>query len=49
MCVGRILHQVSYSNGGYGAHAKGFMLFMVSYVTMEMLTLIAGVRHLTLH
>jgi len=47
--VGRLWHQVSYSASGFGAHAPGFGLFVVGYITLEMLTLIAGVLHLTLN
>lgn len=46
--IGRIWHQLSYSGSGYGAHAPGFMLFMVGYVTLEMMSLLAGIKQMTL-
>eukprot|EP00976_Prorocentrum_cordatum_P058613 1173217-Prorocentrum_minimum.AAC.1 len=33
--LGRVLHQIGYSNSGYGAHAPGFMLAMVSNAAVE--------------
>jgi len=43
--VGRILHQVGYSSPkGYGAHAPGFMLAMVSTMALEMLCLLAAMK-----
>jgi len=40
-CMGRILHQSGYSSG-YGSHAKGFMMSMVSMSTIEgMLAVVA--------
>lgn len=46
LAIGRILHQNGYSTGGYGKHAPGFALATVSYLTIEKLCLIAGVRQL---
>jgi len=46
LAIGRVLHQNGYSTGGYGKHAPGFALFIVSYLTIEKLCLIAGVRQL---
>lgn len=46
LAIGRVWHQSSYSSGGYGKHAGGFMLAFVSYLTIEKLCLIAGVRQL---
>jgi len=48
LATGRLWHQFSYSNSGYGAHAGGFMLFMVAYVTLEMLALLAGIKQIQL-
>jgi hypothetical protein len=47
IAIGRVWHQVAYSNNGYGAHAGGFALFMVGYCTLEMLSLMGGVQQLT--
>jgi uncharacterized membrane protein YecN with MAPEG domain len=41
--LGRILHQLGYSVG-YGVHAPGFMLAMVSSVTLEMLCLFIALK-----
>jgi len=35
--LGRILHQAGYSKSGYGGHALGFVVAMISTVTLEML------------
>ena len=42
--IGRILHQVAYSNSGYGAHALGFIIALLSAVVLEGLVLVAGLR-----
>jgi len=43
--VGRILHQVGYSSPkGYGAHAPGFILVMITTMTLEMLCLLAAMK-----
>jgi len=40
--VGRVLHQVGYAAGGYGAHAKGFGMCMVAMLSLEALTLMSA-------
>lgn len=46
--IGRILHQIGYASPkGYGAHAPGFVLAMVSSVTLEMLCLVVAMKSLT--
>jgi len=42
-CVGRILHQVGYTEG-YGKHATGFTLVMLSTVTVEGLLLVVATK-----
>merc|ERR1711964_866528 len=46
--IGRLLHQIGYTNGGYGfkwpGHAPGFMLHMFAANTLNGLLLIAAVR-----
>eukprot|EP00747_Dinoflagellata_sp_TGD_P169446 gnl/TRDRNA2_/TRDRNA2_198435_c0_seq1.p2 gnl/TRDRNA2_/TRDRNA2_198435_c0~~gnl/TRDRNA2_/TRDRNA2_198435_c0_seq1.p2 ORF type:complete len:223 (-),score=31.10 gnl/TRDRNA2_/TRDRNA2_198435_c0_seq1:105-773(-) len=42
---GRIIHQVGYTQG-YGTHAPGFMLAMISTGTMEMLVLVSALKSL---
>ena len=43
-CVGRVLHQVRYSNDGYGAHAPGFVVCIFASATLEGLVLVAALR-----
>jgi len=42
--IGRVAHQVGYAVKGYGAHAPGFMLTILSGVIVEGLTLVAGLK-----
>merc|ERR1712176_881647 len=42
LCLGRVLHQVGYSAGGYGAHGKGFAISMLAMLSLESLTLISA-------
>mmetsp|Transcript_91914 Transcript_91914/g.260215 ORF Transcript_91914/g.260215 Transcript_91914/m.260215 type:complete len:224 (+) Transcript_91914:1-672(+) len=42
--VGRVLHQVGYAEGGYGKHAPGFMVAILSGAVMEMLVLLSGIK-----
>jgi uncharacterized membrane protein YecN with MAPEG domain len=43
---GRILHQVGYAASGYGGHAFGFMLAMISGVSLEMLCFLTAAKSL---
>mmetsp|Transcript_31213 Transcript_31213/g.58601 ORF Transcript_31213/g.58601 Transcript_31213/m.58601 type:complete len:219 (-) Transcript_31213:55-711(-) len=45
--LGRIIHQLGYASGGYGKHAPGFMLHMISSMSLEMLVLLAAVKSLS--
>jgi hypothetical protein len=42
--VGRIAHQVGYSNKGYGGHGLGFLISTVSTIWIEGLVLIGGLK-----
>lgn len=40
--LGRVLHQIGYSSGGYGSHAPGFALAQLATASLEGLTTIAA-------
>mmetsp|Transcript_3454 Transcript_3454/g.7180 ORF Transcript_3454/g.7180 Transcript_3454/m.7180 type:complete len:221 (-) Transcript_3454:296-958(-) len=42
--LGRVMHQVGYSNYGYGAHAPGFMLAMLSGNALDGLLLMVALK-----
>jgi len=44
--VGRLLHQIRYSDLGYGAHAPGFIVTALASAVIEGLVLVAGVQAL---
>eukprot|EP00434_Breviolum_minutum_P029099 symbB.v1.2.025738.t1/scaffold2505.1/size135028/2 len=44
MICGRIVHQMGYASGGYGKHAPGFMLHLISQVSIEGLVLYTGIQ-----
>lgn len=45
-CVGRIMHQIGYSNGGYGAHGQGFMLASLATEALNGMVLFVGLKSL---
>lgn len=45
---GRVLHQIGYTNKGYGGHAPGFGLALLANVTLEGLLAIVGLKGLGL-
>lgn len=44
LAVGRIAHQMGYASGGYGKHAPGFFLHLMSVVSLEGLVLLTATR-----
>eukprot|EP00930_Biecheleria_cincta_P038596 TRINITY_DN26509_c0_g1_i1.p1 TRINITY_DN26509_c0_g1~~TRINITY_DN26509_c0_g1_i1.p1 ORF type:complete len:243 (+),score=38.22 TRINITY_DN26509_c0_g1_i1:199-927(+) len=44
--LGRILHQAGYAASGYGGHAGGFALAMISGVSLEMLCFLTAAKSL---
>eukprot|EP00444_Apocalathium_aciculiferum_P029327 CAMPEP_0183419396 /NCGR_PEP_ID=MMETSP0370-20130417/25756_1 /TAXON_ID=268820 /ORGANISM="Peridinium aciculiferum, Strain PAER-2" /LENGTH=236 /DNA_ID=CAMNT_0025603189 /DNA_START=69 /DNA_END=779 /DNA_ORIENTATION=- len=44
--VGRIMHMCDYSKGGFGAHANGYMVSMLSHTVLEMLTWFVAIKGL---
>jgi hypothetical protein len=44
--LGRLLHQIRYSDLGYGAHAPGFVVTVLASAMIEGLVLLAGVQAL---
>merc|ERR1719350_1958304 len=44
--AGRILHQIGYASIGYGAHAPGFFLAMLSTGVLEGLCLLVAAKNL---
>merc|ERR1712154_340552 len=44
--LGRILHQFGYATVGYGAHAPGYMLAMLSSVVLQGLCIVVGAKNL---
>mmetsp|Transcript_57688 Transcript_57688/g.101012 ORF Transcript_57688/g.101012 Transcript_57688/m.101012 type:complete len:241 (+) Transcript_57688:62-784(+) len=45
-CAGRVLHQIGYSTIGYGAHAPGFAVAMMSATTLEMFCVLIAAKNL---
>eukprot|EP00435_Cladocopium_sp_Y103_P059449 s1468_g21.t1 len=44
LAAGRVAHQMGYASGGYGKHAPGFMLHLISLVSLEGLVLLAAIQ-----
>merc|ERR1719247_3461716 len=44
--VGRVWHQLGYSSSGYGAHAMGFTLSLVTSLVLEGLVIVVALRQL---
>ena len=42
--IGRMWYTIGYTNGGYGGHVKGFMLIMLSMITMSGMCLLTAIK-----
>ncbi|CAK9077308.1 Pentatricopeptide repeat-containing protein At2g41720 (Protein EMBRYO DEFECTIVE 2654) [Durusdinium trenchii] len=44
--VGRVVHQIGYATAGYGGHALGFLIAMLSDMTLQMLCVLVAIKSL---